>query len=245
MKKFVAFSGGADSTALALLCPDAKPVFTDTGWEFPELYAHIERFENVTGREVVRLKSKHGSLPEYIRKQKYFPGHGSRYCTRLFKIEPYNEFTKKHLPAELLIGLRADESERIGNITQMEGLNIRYPLREKGLNRADCLRICADAELLPRFPIYMARGGCVGCFYKRKAEVSAIVNLLPEVAEGLKKLEEEVQDQRGKFALMFPNAGKSIAAIQAQGELFGADEVYQSAQQNDDVGLECGLFCNR
>jgi len=245
MERFVAFSGGVDSTALALICPDAQLVFTDTGWEFPELYAHINKFEKMTGRNVIRLKSKHGSLPDYIKKQNYFPGHGSRYCTRLFKIEPYNEFIKNHLPAELLIGLRADEPERIGNITNLEGLKIRYPLREKGLDRVDCLKICADTGLLPRFPLYMARGGCIGCFYKRKAEVSAIVNLLPEVAEGLKELEKEVQDQRGKFALMFPNAGKSIQAIQAQGELFSANEVYQSAMKNDDVGLECGLFCNR
>jgi len=245
MKKFVAFSGGVDSTALALLCPDAQPVFTDTGWEFPELYQHLEKFEQITGREVIRIQSKHGSLPDYIKKQNYFPGHGSRYCTRLFKIEPYNKFIKSHLPAELLIGLRADEPERIGNITKLEGLNIRYPLRERGLNRIDCLKICVDAGLLPRYPLYMARGGCIGCFYKRKAEVSAIVNLQPELAESLKKLEKEVQDQRGKFALMFPNAGKSIEAIQAQGELFTPEEVYNSAGLNDDVGLECGLFCNR
>jgi len=245
VRRFVAFSGGVDSTALALICSDAQPVFTDTGWEFPELYAHIDKFEKVTKRKVIRLKSKYISLPDYIRNQKFFPGHGARFCTRLFKIEPYNEFIKTHLPAELLIGLRADEPERIGNITELEGLKIRYPLREKGFNRINCLKICADAQLLPRFPLYMARGGCIGCFYKRKSEVSAIVNLLPEVAEDLKKLEKEVQDQRGKFALMFPNTGKSIAAIQAQGELFNADEVYTAAQQNDDVGLECGLLCNR
>jgi len=41
----VAFSGGADSTALALLMKDAELVFTDTGWEFDELYAHIAKFE--------------------------------------------------------------------------------------------------------------------------------------------------------------------------------------------------------
>ena len=40
---YVALSGGVDSTALALLMPDAELVFTDTGWEFPELYAHLDR----------------------------------------------------------------------------------------------------------------------------------------------------------------------------------------------------------
>ena len=245
MNKFVAFSGGADSTALALLESEAQPVFTDTGWEFPELYAHIELFEQVTGRKVVRLQSKHGTLPEYIRRQKFFPGHGSRYCTRIFKIDPYNEFIKQHLPAQMLIGLRADEPERIGNLTDIDGMQIRYPLRERGMNRIDVLKVCAEHDLIPRYMLYMARGGCIGCFYKRRSEVTALCNLQPEVAAGLEKLEQEVQDKRGKFAFMFPNVAQPVKDIRRQLEMFTPDEVYASAQQNDDVGLECGLFCNR
>ena len=86
-KSYIAFSGGVDSTALALLMPDAIPVFTDTGWEFPETYAHIDKFEAVTGREVIRVKQHQypGGIPQYIRERKFMPSHGARYCTRLFK----------------------------------------------------------------------------------------------------------------------------------------------------------------
>src|SRR3990167_3509292 len=104
----VAFSGGIDSTALALLNPDAQPVFTDTGWEFPELYAHIERFEAVTGRQVLRLKHEQ-SLPEYIRERSFMPNHGARFCTRIFKIDALNKYLAGQGEVELLIGLRADE----------------------------------------------------------------------------------------------------------------------------------------
>jgi len=55
MKKFVAFSGGKDSTALALLMEDAQLIFTDTKWEYPEVYQHLDKFEQITGREVLRL----------------------------------------------------------------------------------------------------------------------------------------------------------------------------------------------
>ncbi len=34
MKLYTAFSGGADSTALALIEPDAIPLFVDTGCRF-------------------------------------------------------------------------------------------------------------------------------------------------------------------------------------------------------------------
>ncbi len=97
----------------------------------------------------------------------------------------------------------------------MDGLDIRYPLRERGLTRLDCVRMCAEADLLPRYPVYMARGGCIGCFYKRKSEIRAMIQFVPEIVDQLQQLEEMVQDERGKFFHLFPNAGKSTAAIKA------------------------------
>ena len=246
-EQYVAFSGGADSTALTLLMPDAVPIFTDTGWEFPELYAHIARFEEVTGRAVVRLvrEATPGGIPDYIRQTRFMPNHGARYCTRLFKIEPMNAFLRSRLPAELLIGLRADEPERAGNLTDMDGLTIRYPLREQGLTRLDVIRICAEHDLLPRYPVYMARGGCTGCFYKRKGEVQAMAALVPEVLDRLQELEEAVQDERGAYFHMFPNAGMSIADLRRQPLLMDPAEVYAEAADKSDMGAACGLFCNR
>jgi len=246
MNQFIAFSGGKDSTALALLVPDATPVFTDTGWEFPHVYEHIERFEQVTGREVVRLRNERdGTLPDAIKRLRFMPNHGARFCTREFKIEPYNRFIKQHLPAELLIGLRADEPDRTGNTTEMEGLTIRYPLREQGLTRLDVVRICTEHDLLPRYPVYAARGGCIGCFYKRKSEVQAMIALVPELVDELQALEEEVQDERGRFFHMFPSVGMSISDMRKQPMLLTPDEVYAAASDNSDVGAACGLFCNR
>lgn len=247
MNRFVAFSGGKDSTALALICPDAIPVFTDTRWEFPQVYKHIAQFERATGRQVIRLQHPDwpGGIPEYIQHSAFLPGHGARWCTRMFKIETYNTFLRNHLPAELLIGLRADEPEREGNLTLMDGLTIRYPLREQGLKLADVLRICLEHDLLPRREVYMARGGCMGCFYKRKSEVQAMAALCPEILDELQRLEEGVQDERGHFAVMFPNAGVSIREIRQQQYLINPDEVYAQAGDTSDMGAACGLFCNR
>ena len=60
MKHIASFSGGKDSTAMTLrLIAEGAPldeiVFFDTGWEFPQMYAHIERFEQFTGWKVTRL----------------------------------------------------------------------------------------------------------------------------------------------------------------------------------------------
>lgn len=246
MNSYIALSGGIDSTSLALIEENAIPVFTDTGWEFPELYAHLVKFEQVTGREIIRIKHKKfpGGIPERARASHFLPNFAARWCTRQFKIEPMNAFLTEHMPAELLIGLRADE-DRIGNLTEMDGLTIRYPLRERGMTRLDCVRLCATHDLLPRYPVYMARGGCIGCFYKRRSEVQAMAALVPEVLDQLQTLEEEVQDERGSFFHMFPNVGQSIADLRSQLLLFDPAEVYAAAADKTDMGAACGLFCNR
>jgi hypothetical protein len=240
----VALSGGIDSTALALRCPDATLVFTDTGWEFPELYAHLERIEAVTGRTIVRLTGPHhDGLPGYIREHAYFPGPMTRYCTRLFKIEPLNAWLRSRLPCTLAIGLRADEPQRPGNLTQMPGLSIRYPLREQGVTRADCVQTCVDHDLLPRYPPYMLRGGCQGCFFKRPSEVQALIALVPHIADELQALEEEVQDVRGKYYGMFSNLRMPLKVLRAQTLVFDPQTVYDTAPMDD--GSPCGLLCHR
>lgn len=246
---YIAFSGGIDSTALALLRTNDTPIFTDTGWEFDELYAHLENFEKLTGRKIERIASKEGSLPEYIERGKFMPSHGARFCTRIFKIEAMNKWllAENRLPAELLIGLRADEPEekRIGNLSNIEGLTIRYPLREAGFTRVDCIRTCLEWDLLPRYPVYMARGGCKGCYYKRKSEVQAMIQLVPEVMDELQALEESVQDERGKFFHMFPNVGMSIRDLRQQPALFDMTTLYRESAEDFDKGQACGLFCHR
>ena len=246
MTDYVALSGGIDSTALALLMPHAELVFTDTGWEFPELYAHLDRIEAVTGHTITRIQSHRGSLPDIIRLWRIMPGHGVRFCTRESKIAPFHKYLKGKAPANLCIGLRADE-ERVGNTGEglPEGIAIRYPLREMGMTRRDVVRVCLDHDLLPRYPVYMARGGCVGCFYKRKSEVTAMVHLRPDVMDELQALEEEVQDRREKYAVLFPSIGMSIREFRQQPLLFDVEQVYGDALRRDEMTPACGLFCNR
>lgn len=244
---YVAFSGGVDSTALALMHPESLPIFTDTGWEFPALYEHIEKFERVTGRPVIRITAGE-TLPEAIRRQKFFPNHAARWCTRTMKIEPMNRFLRERLPCELWIGLRADEPERTGNTTELDGLTIRYPMREMGMNRHDAVNVCVENDLLPRYPVYMARGGCIGCFYKRPAEVKAMIHLVPDVIEKLVQLEADVQDERSKHFRMFANCKTGLAEMrrdETTGKLFDVADVWAAAAERDDVGEACGLFCHR
>lgn len=241
--EIVAFSGGADSTALALLHPNATVIFTDTGWEFPELYEHIERFEDKTGRQVVRIMGV--SLPDIIRERRFFPSFKARFCTREAKILPMNKYLKAVGECDLMIGLRADEEGRAGNLSNLVNVRYRYPLRERGMARVDVIRVCLEHDLLPRYPVYMARGGCVGCFYKRKSEIAAMAVLAPDELEELQKLEEEIQDERREYYYMFPNLGMSIAQFRRQLPLFDVSSLYREMAGGDDVVTSCGVLCHR
>lgn len=239
---FLAYSGGIDSTALALLCPEGQTVFTDTGWEFPALYQFLDRFEAQTGRAVVRLQAPYpGGLPGRIRDKLFFPSFNARYCTREFKIEPLNQFLRAHLPCTMAIGLRADE-QRVGNLTQMDGLTITYPLQEQGLDRAACVALCVAHDLLPRYPPYMLRGGCIGCFFKRPSEVQALLALEPALYDGLQALEEEVQDERGRFYHLFRSVGMPLRDFRKQPLLLAPDQVYGATGPEP---TPCGVLCHR
>lgn len=245
MMAYVALSGGIDSTALALLCEEAQLIFTDTGWEHQPIYDQLNKIEAMTGRTIIRVVSKEGTLPEYIQRQKYFPNHRARYCTRIFKIEAFDDFLSTG--SEVLIGLRADEPEREERVS--DKFTIRYPLREYGMTRLDCVKLCMEHDLLPRYPAYMARGGCKGCFYKRKSEVVAMHYFASQELDELQALEESVQDQRGEYFYMFSALEMSIrefrAILDAQPLMFDLATVYAEASQDFDKGVNCGLFCHR
>lgn len=133
MKQILAFSGGKDSTALALrlaeLGDDYELFFTPTFRELPECVNHIARVREMTGKQLVVRKSDL-TLDELIRAQLALPNNRQRWCTRILKIEPCKAYLLANPGSTLLVGLRADEEERAGMWGEFAAY--RYPLREWG-----------------------------------------------------------------------------------------------------------------
>jgi len=249
-KSFIAFSGGVESTTLALMFGHrATPVFTDTGWEHPEMYDRIDRVEEVLrgihGDEfrVMRLTADE-SLPDYIRRSKYFPSPMARFCTRMFKIEPMDAFLSERGECELMIGLNANEADRRGNHGLRENVTYSYPLIDLGVTREDCIGVLKEYDLEPRLPIYMKRGGCVGCFFKSKQEFRAMVHLAREQIEGVAELEQAIQDKRGTHYGVRDGIQNMREFIDEEANaLFGPDDLYPN--KTVDVQTPCGVFCHR
>ena len=88
------------------------------------------------------------------------------------KIEPIYRFCKtligrrrgqRHTTppfCEMWIGISAEENARRCKPSQEAWVTNRYPLRELGLNRADC-----EAWLLKHYKIVVSKSACLGCPY--------------------------------------------------------------------------------
>ncbi len=201
-------SGGKDSVAMCLrLVEENVPVdhfvFCDTGWEYPECYEAIERFEQITGRKVERLTRSDGEdfvfraahkvkrRPAKGRQVGYgFPNIFRRWCTNDLKIVPIKAFDRKFKNPIHLIGIAADEGKRIRSDPKR-----RYPLVEWNMTEADCLAYCRERGFFPngKSPYdHIDRMSCFCCPLSNLKQVEYLVKHRPELWARIKWLEKEI-----------------------------------------------------
>ena len=168
----VALSGGKDSTAMALGLREQEPgiphvyVCTPTGDELPEMFAHWRRLGDLLGRPIIPIVG--GTLHGVCAEENALPNWRMRFCTRRLKIEPFQAFILRNLPAVSYVGLRADESpdDREGaRYAAGSGVQQRYPLREWGWGLSDVLGYLDRRGVeIPR------RTDCASCFFQTIGE---------------------------------------------------------------------------
>jgi len=175
-RNIIAFSGGKDSTALALrwaeLGKSATLIYTPTGDELPEMAAHVKTAARETGFELVEIRAKH-DLFSLIAEWNALPNHRQRWCTRILKIEPCLAWIKSQVDASLLVGLRADEQERKGIYSN--DIATRFPLREWGWGLSEVWGYLNGRGVsIPR------RTDCSLCYAQRLSEWYALWRNHPE-----------------------------------------------------------------
>lgn len=255
--KYIAFSGGVESRTMALLYgKGATAVFTDTGSEHEAMYEKLDEIEarlleiHDGDFRLIRLRALVpcgdevvDSVEAYALKAAFLPGKRERYCTRLFKIAPMDNFlADKGEGCELMIGLNADE-EREGNFGLLANVKYTCPLQDDGLAREACINLLKANGIEPNFPAYMQRGGCYFCPFKSKKEFAAMVHLVPHEIEKVRRLEENVQDRRNKYFRIRDNMPKMADFIQIEkNNLFGdLSQFYDAGEEQ----YSCGVFCHR
>jgi hypothetical protein len=145
----VSFSGGRDSTALALYLKgeghEVELVLCDTGAELPETLSFAPWFARQIGARLYVV-----SGPTFFQQITAFgyllPSARVRWCTRELKQKPLEKYTG------LAVGICADED-------RLEG---RYrPLVDAGITKGEAARIVERADMLN--PVYKWRSSC-SCF---------------------------------------------------------------------------------
>ncbi|NCC53620.1 MAG: 3'-phosphoadenosine 5'-phosphosulfate sulfotransferase (PAPS reductase)/FAD synthetase, partial [Spartobacteria bacterium] len=146
-RHIASFSGGKDSTAMVLRLIEEKwpldeIVMFDTGWEFPQMYDHIAKFEEFTGQKVTVVHPRR-SFEEWMLRRKIvarkgpqkgkvhrigngWPSPTRRWCTR----EKCDQIDKHCGHAIRYIGIAADEIHRTTSANLMSNKPRRYPLVE-------------------------------------------------------------------------------------------------------------------
>lgn len=142
---------GKDSLSTAIVQTRRQPdlpyeyLYNPTGMDMPEVdawLAQVEKYLNIT------IERVGDDLEAIMYEQKILPAHKTRYCTRLAKIFPMEEWIGSE-EATVYYGIRADE-QRTG-YQSLSKTNIKpvYPLKEAGLTLPDVWELVTSLDLLP------------------------------------------------------------------------------------------------
>ncbi|CEP67862.1 Phosphoadenosine phosphosulphate reductase [Moorella glycerini] len=196
MKQYVCVSGGADSTALALLLwergEDFEMVFSDTGAELPETYWLLPRLARQINKPL-RVVSN-GSFYQHLVEYGYMlPGPRLRWCTRLLKETPLDRWFKEQGAEVVYNGIRADEPRRINYKRKPRCGNhvFVFPLVKAGIGKKDVIKLCGKYDLLN--PVYKWRSNvsCFCCFFQKASDWKGLLKHHPTLYALAEEWEKE------------------------------------------------------
>ena len=191
MNHIVATSGGKDSTALALRLLEIEPrhyqfVITPTGDELPPMQEHWEYLERLFLSPLMTV-GKGLTLKQIVNHEGMIPNFRARFCTRMLKIIPFQEYVLAHRPCTIYVGLRADEEGRAGIEWDDPQITVRYPLREWGWDETAVWGYLHTANVtIPE------RTDCARCFYQTLYEWWLLWKTYPDIYQDAVEEEQRI-----------------------------------------------------
>lgn len=214
---YASMSGGKDSTALALWLQENgiafTPVFLDTGWEHPATYEYIRdvlrplfgTFTVLRNEKFFKQDSEWaGGMEQAIRASRMFPSGVAKFCTRVLKIEPIQNFyaqTRVQVGAKPVncVGIRAEESRARRDMPEHEEQDEATVWRPL-INWTEQQVINMHTRhAVPPNPLYLrgaARVGCYPCIFARKHEIRHMSHTDPARIDHIEQLEARVHALR-------------------------------------------------
>ena len=228
-------SGGRDSAALAVHMRQNHPeldidyFFTDTGKELPEVYEFLVKLEGFLGKPILRLNPDRDFdfwLKQY---NNFLPSAQSRWCTRQLKLRPFEQWIGPELEKGTrvfsYVAIRSDEEYREGYASKHEGLAVRLPFKDAGIDKAGVLEILDGSGLgLPEYYAWRTRSGCTFCFFQQKIEWVRLMERHPDFFEEAKAYEKNAVDHGSPFTW---SQGESLDELSKPGRVAQIKENHQ------------------
>lgn len=192
--RVISLGAGVQSSTMALMAargeigpmPDAA-IFADTGWEPRAVYDYLAWLEAQLPFPVYHVSAgnlrsdlltasnstgqRFAAVPFFIVSPDGKAGMGRRQCTAEYKLRPIQrkvvEMMHGKRPkggAEVWIGISIDEVIRMKH-SRVQYITNRWPLLEKRMTRADCLR-WFETNGLTKPP----KSSCIGCPFHSDAQ---------------------------------------------------------------------------
>lgn len=214
----VSLSGGKDSTAMLLKMLEKRmPIdlilFCDTGLEFPEMYAHLDKLEKFIDMPITRIRAEHSYEYYFLhapvkRKNeaafaeqfgRSYTGYGwagpkMRWCTSVLKDTPRERFLRplrKKYDIMEYIGIAADETYRLERKRNQIASHI-HPLVEWNMTEANCLQYCYERGFdWDGLYEHFSRASCWCCPLQSLSELRKLRHHYPKYWQQLKDWEKQ------------------------------------------------------
>lgn len=203
---FYDWSGGMESSAMLVVDRErirqtgAIVRWADTGKQFPEMEAHKEQVERLTGLEIVTVRA-----PKTFDEELFTPGvkggllmlrRGVPECSIRMKRRPLMAHAKTNAkPWEINLGFNNAEEERAESFTnrnERPWCHWRFPLIEAGISREATRMICIEAGFTVLVEMYrkMGRFDCFMCPNQQERQALKVAAHYPDLADQWMAMEE-------------------------------------------------------
>jgi len=218
MRNYLSYGGGVNSVAMLLLLQDEgvefESIYVDHGCDWPETREY-NRMMLDKGYKITTVPAP--GLWEKMWKYRMVPSMQRRWCTADFKVKPIAKYVE--IPCFMMLGISSDEAHR-AKMQYEDGIERRFPLIEREVDREGCKRIILDHGL--PLPI---KSGCWFCPMQTVRQWRLLRQKHPDLFCKAKQLEDrnmEYRRSKGKKPLYLYSNGKPLDEVvnENQEEMF-------------------------
>lgn len=216
--------------------------YTEVAEEHPDNKRFLADCERWFGQEIQILRNDKydASIYEVFRRERFLVGPYGAACTRLLKRGVRLLFEEED--DIQIFGFTAEEEDRASDFFDRNSYMIgRAPLIERGLSKADCLAMIADAgiEIPAMYRLGYRNNNCIGCVKGGAGYWNKIRRDFPETFQRMSEVEREL----GRTILR-QDGDPGTDGKPTRISLYLDDLPEDMGVHQEEPDIECSIFCH-